>query len=59
MLDVSGAFMYTLPRTPLRGGSKEKARVNQITPQAQPGKAVFNARTFRGTTGPQRLRNEW
>ena len=23
MLDVSGGFMYTLPRTPLRGGSKE------------------------------------
>ena len=57
MLDVSGAFMYTLPRTPLRGGSKEKARVKQNTPRAQPSKAVFNAQTFRGTAGPQRLWN--
>ena len=29
MLDVSGGFMYTLPRTPLRGGSKEKVKVSE------------------------------
>ena len=49
-LDVSGRFMYSLPRTPSRGGSKGERR----KARNRPSKAIFYVRTFRGTTPAQR-----
>ena len=53
MLDVSGGFMYTLPRTPLRGGSKEKAKVSK-SPSRLSRARQFSMHGLSEASGPQK-----
>ena len=53
VLDVSGGFMYTLPRTPLRGGSKEKAKVSE-SPSRLSRARQFSMHGLSEASGPQR-----
>ena len=53
MLDVKRRFMYTLPRTPLRGGSKEKAKVSK-SPSGLSRARQFSMHGLSEASGPQR-----